>query len=98
MSLYNVTNFTGSPNPAVWLKTANSMAGGVVGVGLVMSIYVIAFAIMAARSGGRAAFYATNFITFTISVPLWLLGMINPAIIYLLAVLVALSIVMLFNE
>jgi len=98
MSLYNLTNISGTQNPVIWLRDFNVMSEGILGPGILCAMYVIAFSVMVSTGEGKNAFHAANFICFTIAIPLWLIGVIHPGFMFGLLVLNGISAVMLLHE
>ena len=98
MSLYNLTNYSTSRSPIVWLKTSNTLSGGALGVGLPIVIWLIIFVSLAAKGLSKYAFITASFLTTTITLPLVIAGICTWTILFVFIILSCIGAAMLIYD
>lgn len=91
MSLYNISNFTTSRDPTIWVKTANTLSDGALGVGLPLLIWFIVFVALSARGLTKYALAASSFICVNITLPLVLIGLSSWYLFFVFILLTAIG-------
>lgn len=97
--LYNLSNFSESSDPSIWLKTANNLSEGALVTSLIISIYlIIMISVSYSTRDPRNGFNAANYITTVLGMILWLMGALNGLILFVLILLTGISVVMLIYD
>lgn len=92
MTLYNLTNITSANNMGDAILGINSLMGGAIGLTIVVAMYLIIFLSMKFRGAeSKDAFAVSGFITVTISLLAYPMGLIGGKILFIVVVLGALS-------
>lgn len=91
MSLYNLTNFTTSRDPAIWAKTANTFSDGALGIGIPILLWFIVFVGLASRGLTKYAFAAASFTSATSCLPLVLIGLTSWPVFFVFVVFTGIS-------
>ena len=95
MALYNLTNITGANgNPLVVASAVNDLTGGLLGLMLAVSLFIIAF-IAFKNYPAQTAFAASGFITSVICIPLLIVGLVGTQVMVLFTILTAIGVVVL---
>lgn len=91
MSLYNISNFSATTNPVDWIKTGNTLSGGVLGIGLPIVLWLIIFITLSSKGLSKYAFITASFLTGTISLPLVIMGLCSWVLLFVFVIFTAIG-------
>ncbi len=93
---YNLTNVSSSSNPGDLITNLNTLSGGLLGVSMILSFFMIAWIGLTLNgNGARDSFAASTFATTVLSIFFWSQGWISSTILIVFVTLSVASIALL---